>query len=383
MRIRSSGTSLAALAATLLLLAGSALAQPRLRQYDSKYYVIYTDLGEDAVREASVRMTAMAELYYQRTRGFAGKITKRFPFYLFKDRADYLAAGGMEGSAGMYDPNQRRLLAFAGSEVSETTWYVVRHEGFHQFAHNVIGGELPVWVNEGLAEYFAEAIFTGDGYVTGAVPPERLNRIQFWIRQGNTISVENMMSMPHALWNAQMSLINYDQAWSMVYFLAHARGGRYQDAFNSFLRDLGRGDRWQAAWQRSFGAGTREFEKQYRDYWQEMSQDISSGRYAQATAETLTSFLARAVSQKQAFASAEEFFNAARAGKLQSASADWLPPSLLESALKRVDEAGSWELRKSRGVQLVCTRADGTTLTGSFQTQNGRVKPGSVKVKVK
>ncbi len=373
----------AAIAATALSAIGETHAQSRLRQYESRYYVIHTDLDEDAVREAFVRMSAMAELYYQRTRGFAGKITRRFPFYLFTKQADYMAAGGMDGSAGMYDPNARKLLAIAGPQASESTWYVVRHEGFHQFAHNVIGGELPVWVNEGLAEYFAEAIFTGDGYVTGIVPPERLRRLQFWMKDGNTISVDQMMSMPHALWNAQMNVINYDQAWSMVYFLAHARDGRYQDAFNSFLRDLGRGDRWQAAWQRAFGSGTREFEQQYRGYWQKMPKDFSADLYAQATAETLTSFLARAVSQKQSFATADEFLGVARAGKLKAHADDWLPPALLEGALQRVQEAGTWELRKNRGVQLICTRADGKTLTGTFQTQNGRVKPGSVKVKVK
>jgi hypothetical protein len=42
----------------------------------------------------------------------------------------------------------------------------------------VIGGELPIWVNEGMAEYFGEGIFTGDGFITGVIPPKRLRMIK-------------------------------------------------------------------------------------------------------------------------------------------------------------------------------------------------------------
>ena len=58
------------------------------------------------------------------------------------------------------------------------TWHTVQHEGFHQFAHVVIRGDLPIWVNEGLAEYFGEAVFTGDGFVSGVIPPTAMTGIR-------------------------------------------------------------------------------------------------------------------------------------------------------------------------------------------------------------
>ena len=59
-------------------------------------------------------------------------------------------------------------MAFAGEHITAYTWHTVQHEGFHQFAHAVIGGDIPTWLNEGLAEYFGEALFTG-----GRVRPRR------------------------------------------------------------------------------------------------------------------------------------------------------------------------------------------------------------------
>lgn len=74
-----------------------------MHQHSTRYYVIHTDLGPDRVREVDQRVTMMAEEYYRRTKGFAGKITRKLPFYLFLTREAYYAAGGPAGSAGLFD----------------------------------------------------------------------------------------------------------------------------------------------------------------------------------------------------------------------------------------------------------------------------------------
>ncbi len=366
------------------LVAGPALrpvwSQTRLRTYASRYYILHTDLPRDAVREAELRITAMAEMYHARTRSFAGRITSKLPFYLYSRPADYYAAGGVRGSAGLFDG--RRLMAIAGSQTTGSTWHVIQHEGFHQFVHAVIGGDIPVWVNEGLAEYFGEAIFTGDGFVTGIVPPPRLARLQGLIRQRRTRSIERMMRTTYDDWNAGLSVVNYDQAWSMVHFLAHGDGGRYQKAFNNFIRDVSHGMRWPASWKKNFGTGTRAFEQKWRRYWLDLPADPTADRYAQATAATLTSFLGRAAAQRQTFASFEEFRTKAAAGRLMIAPRDWLPPALLADALKRVDTAGTWELRRRAGRwQLLCHMDDDTTLLGTFKLNKRRLVRDSVQVK--
>src|SRR6266542_1457347 len=94
---------------SLLLSPSAFAAEPNLRQYESKYYLIHTDLPPLEAREAQVRMTRMAEEYLQRTAGFAGQLKERLPFYLYKDRVDYEKAGGIENSGGIFDG--QRLIA--------------------------------------------------------------------------------------------------------------------------------------------------------------------------------------------------------------------------------------------------------------------------------
>ena len=53
-------------------------------------------------REAAIRMTKMAEVYHDRTQDFSGQIRTKLPFYLFKTEEEYLGAGGMRGTAGVF-----------------------------------------------------------------------------------------------------------------------------------------------------------------------------------------------------------------------------------------------------------------------------------------
>ena len=355
-------------------------AGPLLAHYDTPYYVIHTDLTGDAVREAALRLTKMAEEYHDRTRGFAGVIRERLPFYLVRDQATYHAAGGPVGSAGVFMGD--RLMALAGEDWGDFSWKVVQHEGFHQFVHAVIGDSIPIWANEGLAEYFGEALFAGDMYFSGVIPPARLARVQAHLRDGSFKSIEEILLLSHYEWNAELSHANYDQAWSMVHFLAHADDGRYQPHFVAFMRAVSRGTAWPDAWVANFGQGqTAAFEAQWRAYWLSLPEDPSASLRAQATVATLTGFFARAASQKQYFESVEEFFAAGRGGTLEAHPEDWLPPALLEQALEQSADCGTWSLKGSRRRpdKLGLVMRDGTEFTGSFTVRQGRV--GEIKTK--
>ena len=360
--------------------AAPAWGQARLQTYNTKYYVIHSDLDQDSVHEAALRMSLMAEAYHERTKGFAGTIRKRLPFYLFRDAADYSAAGGLPGTAGVFTGD--RLMAVAGERPGPRTWHTVQHEGFHQFVRAAIGGDIPIWVNEGLAEYFGEAIFTGDGYVVGLIPPRRLARIKHWMKESKFRSLRKMMLTSHQAWNVGLSGANYDQAWSMVHFLAHADQEKYRKPFGAFIREVSYGKPWERAWVRHLGTEVDAFEDRWREYWEDLPDAPTADLYAQATFATMNSFYARAFSQRQFFDTAEEFLEAAAVGDLKAHPDDWLPPTLLTDALKRVEHAGKWSIEK-RGHRkaLVCVTERGTELIGDFKLGNRRVRSVEVDVR--
>jgi hypothetical protein len=369
-------------------LAGDPSVDPQLKRYETSYYIMHTDLDLDGAREAFIRMDAMAEEYHRRTRGFGGTIRRKLAFYLYRKKGDYIADGAPAGSAGVFIRDHRgaRLMAHAGEKTSARTWSVVQHEGFHQFVAAAMGGNIPIWANEGMAEYFGEALFTGDGFVVGVVPARRLRRLKASLQGGKLRPAREMMALSLEQWNSSLSVANYDQAWSMIHFLVHADDGKYTKALEGFLRNISRGMGYERSWVSQFGRDIDAFEKRYKQWWLQQPANPSAKLYDQAAAAVLTSVFARAVSQGQEFETAEAFFKAAKAREVKSHRLDWLPRYLVEGALAKAGELGEWSIQTPpRGrPRLVCRLEDGSALVGKYKlTRDQRVESASVELLAK
>jgi hypothetical protein len=373
--------SLLAFLLSLPLLAATKPAAPvfpaTLKTYDSPYYTIHTDLDADATREAYIRMTRMFEEYKRRTAGFSGDSRGKLPFYLFKQESDYFAAGGPEDSAGVFIVDERgpRLMAVAGEKTTRMTWHIVQHEGFHQFAAAVIRGDLPPWVNEGLAEYFGEAVFTGDGFVTAVIPPGRLERVQTEIAEKKLKSFREMFLLSQKDWNDKMAMTNYDQAWAMVHFLAHAEDGKYQKPFVRFMNLLGNGKPYLEAWFEVFGRDVDAFQKRFEKWWTDLPENPTQVLYQRAALLQLTAILARAHAQGQDFETLKDFLTAIEDGTIKITKDDYLPPALITAAGKQAKYLEELALTSEKGQlpHLSCLAADGAQLITTFTLANGRV----------
>jgi hypothetical protein len=350
---------------------------PKLRTYETRYYTLYTDVSEDDAKEACARITAMAEEYHKRTKDFAGHITRRLPFYLISDAKDYAAMGGMGAGVFMGD----RLMACAAYK--GMVWHIIQHEGFHQFASMVITPRLPVWVNEGLAEYFGFSLWTGDGMVSGLIPPDSLRTVKSLIEKKQMMPFRDMLTMSHGEWNSRLDRRNYDQAWSMVQFLAHADNNRYQKPFAAFINDIAGGMSYEKSFEKNFGRDIDAFEKRYTEWWTSLPDNPTADRYDEAVVERLTCFLARACAEGQKFKDVSEFFGAARDGSLKQNPKQWLPPSLLKNSLDVAAKRSTWSLDAAdKGApHLVLSTSDGFVFTGTFTVRGAEVDRVSVDVK--
>ena len=359
-----------------------------LKHVEGKYHLLVYDVTDPEAAEAMARMEAMVREYLGRTRDFAGRIQGKMPFLLFRKEEDYHNAGGLENTAGVF--TGQCLMAFSKKQVSAQTWHVIQHEGFHQFAANVIGGDLPIWVNEGMAEYFGEGVYCGDGFVTGGIPAYRLKRIQEEIQNKQFKPIDELMKMSHAEWNRQMSEENYDQAWAMVQFLAHGDGGKYQPAFTRFMISLSHRRPWQAAWDDAFGS-TEGFEKAWLDWWQKQPLDATPEVYAQAATRMLAAYAARAAGQKQTFADVDALIAAVKDHSAKCLPVDALPPGLavdcvgLAGAVQKIGCTFAFEL-PAKGVvktpmAITCTLPDKTVIRVTTPTQG--VHPGQPQWTVK
>jgi hypothetical protein len=156
----------------------------------------------------------------------------------------------------------------------------------------------------------------------------------------------------------------------MVHFLVHADDGKYRQGLAACIREISQGHSFDKAWLNTLGPADG-FETRWKTYWLSQPSNPTAILYDRATVSVLTSFLARAIAQKQTFDSFDQFTTTAAAGELKISPDDWLPPSLLTRGLQWAGHGDQWKLRNGT---LSATIGGGKQLTGTYVITNGRVQ---------
>ncbi len=249
----------------------------------SKHYRILSDLSPEETRLYGRHLDLMYEEFTRRLAGIPQQAPE-IPFVLmFARQADYLAVMrttygiNATGSGGMFfiTPRGAALAFFVESLPQTRVFHVIQHEGFHQYAHSRFAGRLPIWVNEGLAEFFGESIVVDGRVIVGQASPRAVASVKDAIDRGATVDFLRMLTMTTDQWNANVRTgnagVQYLQAWSMVQFLGWAEGGRYQRPFEAYLRALHGGMPSDRAFVQAFGtADVASFERAWKAWAKEM-----------------------------------------------------------------------------------------------------------------
>jgi hypothetical protein len=278
----------------LLALACLGAAQPDVRvrplelvTFNTDCYEVATNLERREAIEIAHHMDLVFREYERRLSSFGTRNSKRIRLYLLDSYDDYLAHLASEGingsnSGGMFFVlgGEAGLATFEEGQTRRRMLGVLQHEGFHQFAYVRIAENLPIWVNEGLAEYFEQAVLVRTRFRIGQASRTKIERLQAAIEDDKTFTFEHMLSMTPREWASRVSggderaVTMYDQAWSMVHFLVHARNGRFAGMFEEYLRALSQGLQGEQAFERAFETDDiGSFEAAWEDYVAEMEPD--------------------------------------------------------------------------------------------------------------
>jgi len=250
-----------------------------LTQYATKYYDLKTNLTKAEARAYAEHMDEVFAAYVQRFQHFGKDRRERMALYLFKTQRDYmvyLAGLGINASnsAGIFFFADRAtgLAAFVEDQPRSKVFATLQHEGFHQFAYHYLGESLPIWVNEGLAQYFESAI-VGNGKMRLGIPDTySLTVIQRALKANGTVPFDTLLSLDVPQWNAVLSSnlgsaqVLYAQAWSMVYFLVKGGQGKYQPLLEKYLMLIADRRPSGSAFRETFGKDVGAFETLWKRY---------------------------------------------------------------------------------------------------------------------
>ena len=248
-----------------------------LRTLRSAHYLIHTDLETSFAEELARRLDAMYDDYSRRLAGFGAiDSNEKFEVYLFANRADYmrLTQNRYPNTGGIFMSSRNLLAAYLEGQGRDGLRRAIQHEAFHQFAFAAIGPGLPTWLNEGLAQYFEEGIWTGAQFRFEQVPPRRVRQLQHDIAKNQLVPFRTMLATTDAQWQATLTgdadrgATQYNQAWAMTHLLIHGSNGdvKYRPLLIDMLKRIHAGADAQVAFAEAFSPNVDGFQARFEEF---------------------------------------------------------------------------------------------------------------------
>lgn len=196
-------------------------------------------------------LAAIQQIYtrYRKDFGLDLHGTAKVNLYLFEAQEDFMRWMHERGSAA--SPNYAGVFLSATNEVAVWRWserddevaQTILHESSHVLLFQ-LSPASPVWLHEGLAQYFQTLKVQPDGRTLVTTLPDAEERIQTWIERKQLITMRQYLSLDDESWRNlahQLNAIPYTVAWGTTAFLMSKPVGR--STLRQLLQDLEKTDR--------------------------------------------------------------------------------------------------------------------------------------------
>ena len=242
-----------------VLFAGS-LADPvfaEWRRIDSPNFVVVGDVSAGELREIARRFESFREVLARvLTERFIASAVPTVVVVFPSDRAFTPFKPKFNGKtielSGLFLPRRDVNYIAMVRDWDEDTMRVVFHEYSHLITSN-IAGNVPVWLNEGLAEFYSTFQLVGDREaMIGRPVPGHLQRLN----QHALLSLEELLNVKHdsPLYNeGDRRSIFYAQSWALTHLLLVSQPPR-RDKLGAYVASVDDGAPPLEAWQRAFAA---------------------------------------------------------------------------------------------------------------------------------
>ena len=327
--------------ASLCLLSASALAIEPPREKERWTTLTIDELTVYSSADDGTTRSVASDLV--RLRGALAVVTKlkvRSPLptrvFIFGDRRSFAqycdaALGRSDNMTGLFlsDRDGNHVL-IAGNAAGVDR--VVYHELTHYFLRNTVSSHVPLWFNEGLAEFYSTFTGSKDTVDVGRPIEDHIA----WLRTQTLIPLKDLFAITHdskEYHEGNRQGVFYAESWALVHYLMIGNPER-RDQLGTYIGLIASGKSIDDAFHMAFHGSYDDLERELRKYIRAFS--MSYIRYTMADLMTVDDSRAAAAAARHAtgragrsaharehphFAEAESFLNAALKANPSSAEA--------------------------------------------------------------
>jgi tetratricopeptide (TPR) repeat protein len=204
-------------------------------EYKSEHYTVSSDINQRICFEAATLLEKFYTKFNLHLRHVPPQEKRVFRVFLFSGRAGYdaytrdLIGQEKKNTAGLYSGLVKQLLIWNLPDF-ENMMRTVRHEGFHQYLDRLTSA-APVWLNEGLAEYYEGSKLVKGAWSDGEIQGQHLETLA---KQGLVPLQEFVHVRPSTFYSEKFVHVSYAQAWAFVHFLLSS-GPENKKVFDQLL----------------------------------------------------------------------------------------------------------------------------------------------------
>jgi tetratricopeptide (TPR) repeat protein len=300
-----------AFALALLLLPISAVAADNWIEVRSPHFTVETNAGEKEARRIADQFEQIRNMFHsafttlhvdppQPILIVAAKNENTLKLFLPEE----WEVKGHIHHAGLYQPAQDKDYVVLRLDTEGENPF---HTLYHEYTHALLRlnfSNLPLWLNEGLAEFFGNSTLGDKEIKTGTIDPGHL----YLLNQNKLIPIETLLEVDHnsPYYNeTNRASVFYAESWAVVHFLMLDEEARQKQLMKNFLSAWSKSGDQLAAAREAFG-DLKQFGKKIESYARQGSFRIGVVKVGQGAADK--TYAVRSVSAGEALAIRGDFF---------------------------------------------------------------------------
>ena len=238
--------------------AGLAHAELKWVKLRSANFELYTSASERAGRR-TIQQFERARTFFQQAMQLNVSHPKPVRIVLFRSKKEYLPYRPGEVAAAYYLPtrNADLIVLEAGNEPS-----VAIHEYVHLLVRHS-GLELPLWINEGLADLYSSLQSVGGKVVVGHVPPGRIATL----RTEKWVPLEQVLLADHDsrhYTEKERAGKFYAESWALTHMLNFSQ--EYRSDLSDLMKSLTAGTSSVTALETVYGMPIGKLQRELQSY---------------------------------------------------------------------------------------------------------------------